>query len=431
MPDYPSLPRPGTPQYGGLWRSPPQWPCLQRRMTVGVVPFRNLTGEAKQQSLAECLTDRLVNDLFRFCRCVSFAWAADEPCRATNLATPNPSGLKYVVTGSILQSNPGMLRVNIRICDGVTAEYLWAGRHESRRDNLVSIHEEIAQKISREIKVLLLEAASRDAIIGLGGDPDVDEAFSSAAILLRGEYRAELTAEAQRRFLAALANNPHNSGALSGLALTCQIIVSSPCWADAGTVAAAFDLGSEAVALALELEPGSALAKGTQGMLYSVAGNLEQAAAAFRRAITLDPELALAHAWDGYNMAFLGHAEATLPAIERAIRLDPSDRRRSISFFFGGFAELLLGRTEAAIALLNRSLQHNPAYAPAQFFLMAALLATGRRSAADLMQESLRQHYPEYSVKAFERVWLSRSASPIYRAQVYPLFQNIWALGAA
>jgi hypothetical protein len=49
---------------------------------------------------------------------------------------------------------------------------------------------------------------------------------------------------------------------------------------------------------------------------------------------------------------------------------------------FRGFAELLLGRTEAAIALLNRSLQHNPTYAAAQFFLMAALSATGRRGAA-------------------------------------------------
>ena len=43
---------------------------------------------------------------------------------------------------------------------------------------------------------------------------------------------------------------------------------------------------------------------------------------------------------------------------------------------------------------------------------MAALLATGRHGAADLMQESLRQHYPEYSVPAFERLWLSRSALP-------------------
>jgi tetratricopeptide (TPR) repeat protein len=323
-----------------------------------------------------------------------------------------------------------MLRVNMRIRHGVTGEYLWAGRRESRHDDLASIHQDIAQQISRELKILLLSAASRDAVIGLGADPGVDEALSRAATLGQG-YRPEPTAEAQRWFLAALASDPRNVRALLGLALTCQILAGNPWWADARSVAAAFDLGSEAAAIALELEPGNAFANWIQGMLYSAERDVEQAAAAFRRALTLDPELANAHAWDGYNMAFLGHAEATLPAIERAIRLDASKRRRGVWFFFGGFAELLLGRTEAAIALLNRSLQHNPTYAAAQFFLTAALLATGRRGAADLMQESLRRHYPGYSVKAFERIWLSRSASPVYRAQVHPLFEKIWTLGAA
>jgi tetratricopeptide (TPR) repeat protein len=318
----------------------------------------------------------------------------------------------------------------MRIRHGVTGEYLWAGRQEFRCDDLASIHRDIAQQISRELKILLLEAASRDAIIGLGTDPGVDEALSRAATMLRRGYRAELIAEAQRWFLAALAGDPRNPRALSGLALTCQILVGNPWWADASVVAAASDLGSEAVAIALELEPGNASATWIQGMLYSAARDVEQAAEAFRRALTLDSELANAHAWDGYNTAFLGHAEETLPAIERAIRLDPSKSRRGIWFFFGGFAELLLGRTEAAIPLLNRSLQHNPTYAAAQFFLMSALLATGRRGAADLLQESLRQHYPGYSVQAFERLWLSRSVSPIYRTQVYRLFENIWAVDA-
>jgi hypothetical protein len=120
-----------------------------------------------------------------------------------------------------------------------------------------------------------------------------------------------------------------------------------------------------------------------------------------------------------------------LPAIERAARLDSPGNPRSVWCFFGGFTELLLGRTEPAIALLTRALQDNPTHSNSQFFLMAALLATGRRGAANLMQESLRQHHPGYSVQAFERMWLSRSASPVYRAQVHRLFTNVWALGAA
>jgi TolB-like protein len=398
-------------------------------MAVGVVPFRNLTGDAAQQPLVDGLTDRLLSDLFRHCRGLSFAWTADEPPPAADLATSNTSGLDYVVTGSVLQNGPGVQRVNMKIRDAGTGEYLWANRHELRREDLDSARREIARQISRELKTLVLEAASRDAIVELGADPGVDEALSRAAVALGKPLRPEPTADAQRWFLAALAGDPRNPQAISGLAETCQIVVSSPWWVDACTAAAAFDLGSEAVEMALELEPGNARPKATQGMLYSVAGDLQRAAATFSQALTLDPQLARACAFDGYNKALLGRAEETLPAIERAMRHGLSARQHSVWFFFGGFAELLLGRIESAITLLNKSLERNSSYGPAQFFLIAALLAAGRRRAAGAIQESLRRHYPHYSVKTFEQLWLGRSASAVYRAQVFPLFGNIWSLG--
>jgi tetratricopeptide (TPR) repeat protein len=406
------------------------WP-LQRRITVGVVPFRNLTGGATEQSLVEDLTDRLVNDLFRHCRGLSVAWAADEPPLTPHRATPNRPELDYLVAGSVLQNGPATLRINMRIRDTRTAEYRWAGRHEAPREDLASVHNDVARQISRQLKILALETASRDAITGLGAEPGVDEALSQGAIALGRELRPEPTAEAQRWFLAALAGDPRNPRALSGLAGTCQLVVSGPCWVDAETAAAAFDLGSEAVAMALELEPGNAFAKSIEGMLHSVAGDLERAASAFGQALALDPQLARARAFDGYNRALLGRAEEALPAIDRAMRLSQSARHHSVWFFFAGFAELLLGRTELAMTLLNNSLERNPTYGPARFFLMAGLVALGRRSAAESMLQTLRNHYPRYSVKAFEQLWLSRSASPVYRAQVYPLFQNIWALDAA
>jgi tetratricopeptide (TPR) repeat protein len=240
--------------------------------------------------------------------------------------------------------------------------------------------------------------------------------------------RAELTVEAQRWFLAALAGEPRNVEALTGLALTCQRLVSNPWWGNPRASAAASDLGREAVTIALELEPMDAHAKSIQGMLYSAAGRLEEAAQAFVQALALDERLAAAHAFAGYNAALLGRAWETLPAVERAMRLDSTDRRYSVWFFFGGFAELLLGRTEASIALFHKSLERNPNYGSAQLFLMAALSLAGRHGEAVSMAESFRRQFPEYPARAFEQLWLSRSTSPVYRAQVYPLFERISAL---
>src|SRR5439155_24117910 len=127
---------------------------------------------------------------------------------------------------------------------------------------------------------------------------------------------------------------------------TCQHLVSNPWWGDPRAAVAASDLGREAVAIALAIAPGHADAHCVQGMLYSAAGQLEEAARAFKQALAVEEGLGIAHGFAGYNAAFLGRAAETLPAVERAMRLHAADRRRSIWFFFGGFAQLLLRRTE-------------------------------------------------------------------------------------
>jgi len=431
MPDHPLSSRRGTQRSGEPGKWLPQWPCLLPSVAVGVAPLRNLTGEADKRGLVEGFTDRLVADLFRHCRGLSFAWVADERRYADNLPPRNPPELSYVVYGSVQRGCYGRLRVNIRISDATTTDYLWAGRQEFRSEDLAPIQTKITLQISRALHILLLQAVSRRALIGLDASLGIDECLSRAETALKGGMWPEVTAEAQRWFLAALAGEPRNVEALTGLASTCQILVSNPWWGDPRACAAASDLGHEAVTLALELEPTYGRAKFIQGMLYSAAGQLQEAAHAFEQALAMDERLATAYGFAGYNAALLGRAWETLPAVERAMRLDQTDRRHSVFLFYGGFAELLLGRTEAAISLLCRSLERNPSYGGPQLFLMAALSLTGRHSEAAWMAESFRQQYAESPANAFEQLWLSRSASPVYRAQIYPLFEKIQALSAA
>ena len=179
-------------------------------------------------------------------------------------------------------ARPGLLRVNMRITDAATSEYLWAGRHEFKPEDLAPIQTRITRRISRELHVLLLQAASRRALADFGHGFRGYGCLSEASSALKGKVTPELTAKAQTWYLAALAHDPRNVEALTGLALTCQHLVSNPWWGDPRAAAAASDLGREAVAIALDLAPGHAVAKCIQGMLYSAAGQLELAARAFR-----------------------------------------------------------------------------------------------------------------------------------------------------
>jgi TolB-like protein len=131
--------------------------------------LRNLTGEADRQDLVEVFTDRLVADLFRACRGFSFVWIAGEQRCVGGRPPQNPPDVCYVVSGGIQRgSSEDTLRVNIRIWDAATADYLWAGRQEFRPEDAAQIQTETTRQISRVLHILLLRAVSRRALTGLG-----------------------------------------------------------------------------------------------------------------------------------------------------------------------------------------------------------------------------------------------------------------------
>jgi len=296
---------------------------------VAVAPLRNLTGDPEQQTLVEGFSEGVLANLCRHCRGFTFVSTAGDRDLTAKLASLNPLEPKYVVSGSVQRgSRHGMLRANIRVSDAVTGNYLWAGREEFWVEHLEPIQTELVRQISRVLHILFLHDVSYRASMTSDAELGVTECLARAVNALKGKLCAEFSAEAQQWFLAALACDPRNVEALVGVALTCQHLASNPWWGDPLGAAAASDLGREAVAVALELQPGHALAHCVQGMLYSAVGELEQAEAAFRLTLAIDPGLASAHAFLGYNRALLGNAGERI-ARDRAGNAPRPDRSAS------------------------------------------------------------------------------------------------------
>ncbi len=408
-----------------------QWPCLLPSIAVAVAPLRNLTGDPTQQYLMEAFTEDLVTDLLRHGPGLSLARITDDRRGPDNPPRIAGAEIEYVVAGSAQRNGPQTLRVNVQVTDATTSEYRWARRYEFDPNELGLVQTRITRQVSREVQALLLREASRRAFVNAGIEIGVNDCLSQATIVLKGKMRPEVTAEAQRWFLAALALDPQNLEGLIGLARTCQHLVGQPWWGDSNTAAIAFDLGREAINDALAVAPQHPLANCVKGMLCSAGGQLEEAAEAFDTALAADPRFGIAHAQRGYNAAFLGHAEETMPAVERALQYDQTDRRNSIFYFFGGFAELLLGRTETAVSLLQKSLERNPSYGGAELFLVAALQLLGRKSEAARAATAFREQYPGSRANDIEQLWLARSTNITYRAQVDPIFEKIRSLGVA
>ena len=195
----------------------PIWPCLLPNVGVAVAPVRNLTGNPEQQYLVEAFTDDLVTDLLRHGRGLCLKPLGDERGAIGNPTQTNEREFDYIVTGSAQSSAPGMLRVNMRITDAATSEYLWAGRHEFRPEDLAPIQTRITRRISRELHVLLLQAASRRALLTSAWSSGLPSVCLKRRRLSKAGPPRKRSAEAQRWYLAALARDPRSVEALVGL----------------------------------------------------------------------------------------------------------------------------------------------------------------------------------------------------------------------
>jgi predicted Zn-dependent protease len=133
------------------------------------------------------------------------------------------------------------------------------------------------------------------------------------------------------------------------------------------------------------MDPASALARNTLGVMYVLSKQLDKARAAFEAALSLDPDyhlaadnivvvLSLQHRWPDAELA-----------ARRALAMQPDSR--SSQYLLGGILVREGRNLEEAIELLNKAKDN---YARARLFLAQVDMAQGRtQQAADELQQYL------------------------------------------
>ena len=408
--------------------APRTWPHLAPKLVVGLEPICNLTGDQSRDLVAERMTEDLVTDLLRGVGGLVIVRDNRGGSFASLLHAARPE-INYILTATAQPAGNKRLRINVHLTEVETAAVRWGHRFEHDIELLSVEQTRLTEEIARSVQLALVVESVRRSLSNDEELPTLDDYLARARAALGGQSTPITTNDAQRWLLGALAVDAHNVDALTTLARTCHHVASQPGWSDDTVSRTAFEIGRKAAASALEIAPANADAHCFLGMLYSTCGDLEMAREALDRAILADPDVAIAHAFGGYNAAFLGEADKTLPAVERAMQIGGEDRRQAVWWFFAGFAELLLGRSETAISFLTRSLDRNPGYGSAQLFLAAALQQSGRVTEAEQTIAAFRRNFQGYQQGDFIAQWLSRSRSAVYRVQIDPVFEQLRELG--
>jgi adenylate cyclase len=403
--------------YWHFWPTEPQ-SSSAHRLSLVVLPFKNLSNEPEQEYFAEAITDDLtanlsrIGDSFVIAPSTARAYKQTDPKRVGQ-----ELGVRYLLDGSVRRNGP-TVRINARLIDTQTGAEIWSDRFDGQWANSMQLQDIITGRLARRLDLELTDQESRRAEMARPNTPDAVDLAMRGWAVLNQPYSREQLAQSRGLFEQALQIDPGLPKALVGLADALAIAVNYR-WANAP--ADQLRRGEEAIARVISAFPNDAMAHFVKGEIQRAKGrNVEIAVADYETAIALNPSLAPAHGALGAAKIRVGRSIEAFEPLQMAIKLSPRDPLLNTWYFYIAHAHIHLGQYQEAIDWSRRSIAVKPfwiAYAD----LAASYASTGRENEAQAAVAELRRMRPDYTVAQWLEDGNGWSDNPVFLAE----FQRI------
>ena len=200
-------------------------PAEAAHLSVMVLPFANLSGDPSQDYFADGITENLttelsrVKDSFVIARNTAFTFKG-KSIDAKEIG--KELGVRYVLEGSV-QRDQNRVRVNAQLIDAESGSHLWAQRFEEDLADLFKLEDQVVARLANTLGYELTKAEATKG--ARSTNPDAND------LAMRGEMlnfeqnlqpNKDKNDAARALFEQALAIDPNNVAALSGVALTYQ-----------------------------------------------------------------------------------------------------------------------------------------------------------------------------------------------------------------
>ena len=379
-------------------------------LSIAVLPFVNLGGDASQDYVADGITDSLTSDVSRALPgsfVVSRGTAFTYKGRVVDARQVGRElDVRYLLEGSVLIDGKRM-RINADLVETTGGSQLWAERFDAERRSILQVQDEIVGRLLRSIglKVIDIEAERSERERPSSAEA-IDLVMRGRAILNRPSSPATMI-EARDLFDQALTVEPANVDGLAGVARTLVFEFLNGYYETGGE--ARLRRAQLLLDRALAGAPRHLMALKARSALLRAQGKFDDAAAAAEAVITENPGEPWAYKEIGLSTLYLGRAKEALGWFAKADRLGPRDPGRWTWLDGRGHALILLGRDEEAIGSLTGALQANPRSLDSHAFLAAAYALIGRRDEAREVLARYEQVRPAARISTFRK----RSPVPV------------------
>ena len=385
------------------------------RLSIVVLPFRNLSGDPSQDYFADGITEDLTSDLSRIAG--SFVISRNTAFTFKGKAVDvrqigRELGVRYVLEGSVRRMG-STVRVNAQLIDAGTDAHLWAEQMDVDQGTLTTSQDNfgIASRLARALSVELVNVEGRRAP---RANPDAVDLTMRGWSILNAAPQQDDAKRSVTVFEDALRIDPDNSQARVGLAHALTLIHRNRWDPDRALILARAD---EAVTRAIALSPNYAHAHYVKAEVLALSRRFDAALATYDRAIALDPNHAAAYVARGRSLIAIGRAAETVAPVEKAIRLSPRDPDLYIWYYVLCHAYTHLARDARAIEWCLKSTATGKSFWGAWTDLASAYAWRGQKAEAAAAVAELLKVRPGFTVEQLAQDGSGYSDNPTFRKE--------------
>jgi adenylate cyclase len=378
-------------------------PAEPAHLSIVVLPFTNLSGDASQDYFADGITENLTTDLSRIRGSFVIARNTAFTFKGKSIDAKEIGkqlGVRYVLEGSV-QRDQNRVRVNAQLIDAQTGAHLWADRFEEDVVDLFKLQDQVVARLANALNYELVRAEAETGAHSKNPDViDLDMRGWSLFYQVAIRPDKDTINAARASFEQALKIDPNDADALAGEAICYGVEYFYFANPETDYDAKVIGQADRAIALA----PDTMAAYWAKSIQLFFSHRFDEALRTTDAGLAINPNYAALYAPRSLANASLGRFEQAKSDAQQAMRLSPRDPLIGLFHVHLGSAELGLGHFDAAIDQYHNAT--DAGYRP--FFVYANLAAAyaleGKMDEAKTALAEARRLNPKLTVKRLQSV---------------------------
>jgi TolB-like protein/class 3 adenylate cyclase len=365
---------------------------LPDKPSIAVLPFQNMSGDPEQEYFADGMVEEIITALSRIRWLFVIARNSTFTYKGRSIDVKQVGrelGVRYVLEGSVRKSGQ-RVRITGQLIDVVNATHLWADRFDGSLEDVFELQDRVAISVAGVIEPTLQAAEIRRSSERPTSDLTAYDLYLRAIQCLIAVDR-EQNALALDLLGRAIERDPYYASALAGAAF-CHMRLHLSGWSKDPDEDQREGINLARRAIQVTGDDPGVLAWSAYVLAY-FGEDIDAAIQLIDRALALNPSYAYGWLWSGWLRLWAGQPQLAISHFESSLRLSP--HARTASTLMGmGVGYFFTQRFEDAVAMLLRSLQEQPDWAPTYRMLAACYALMGRPDDATKIVERLRAITP-------------------------------------